>query len=228
MHQIDSNRLRLATVGVALALLAGLLLTACGGSSSNSQSGKTTAKAPGASGGRFGARGTAMRTCLQKNGITLPERKKGAQGTTPGAGGPFGAGGTGGGAAPKLPNGVTRAQMQAALRKCGGGQFPKGGKGFAAQGAQRFAKFAACMRKDGVNLPKPNTSGKGPIFNTKGIDTTSASFKAADAKCERELAPSGARPGGQGAPGAGAQPGPPTVTPGQAPGGEAGGGAPGE
>jgi hypothetical protein len=86
------------------------------------------------------------------------------------------------------------------------------------------------MRKNGVNLPKPNTSGKGPIFNTKGIDTTSASFKAADAKCVRELTPSGAQPGGPGAPGAGgAQPSPRAATPGQVPGGgEAGGAAPGE
>jgi hypothetical protein len=230
MPQINSNRLRLAAVSAILVLLAALLLAACGGSSSNGSSRTSAAKTAGVAGGRFGARGAALRTCLQKSGITLPERKKGSPRGGPGAGGPFGAGGTGAGAAPKLPNGVTRAQLQAALKQCGGGQFPKGGKGFAGRSTQRFAKFAACMRKNGVNLPKPNTSGKGPIFNTKGIDTTSASFKAADAKCVRELAPSGARPGAQGAPGAdGAQPAPPTATPGQAPGGgEAGGAAPGE
>jgi hypothetical protein len=229
MPQINSNRLRLAAVSAILVLLAGLLLAACGGTSSNSSSSKNAAKTASGAGSRFGARGAALRTCLQKNGITLPERK-GSQRGAPGTGGPFGAGGAGASAAPKLPNGVTRAQLQAALKKCGGGQFPKGGKGFAAGGAQRFAKFAACMRKNGVNLPQPNTTGKGPIFNTKGIDTTSASFKAADAKCVRELAPSGARPGGQGAPGAGgAQPGPPAATPGAAPGGgKAGGAAPSE
>jgi hypothetical protein len=202
MPQITSNRLRAAAASALLVLLAGLLLAACGGASSSKSSSSTSstgtsAKAAGGAGRQFGARSAALRTCLQKNGITLPKLKAG-QRRTPGAGGPFGAGGAG--AAAKLPNGVTRAQFQAALKKCGGTQF-RGGKGFAAGGAERFAKFAACMRKNGVKLPQPNTSGKGPIFNTKGIDTTSASFKAADAKCVRELRPSSAQPGGQGAPG---------------------------
>jgi hypothetical protein len=221
MPQITSNRLRAAAASALLVLLASLLLAACGGGSSSKSSSSTgtstAAKATGRAGGQFGARGAALRTCLQKNGITLPKRKAGQHGA-PGAAGPFGAGGAG--TAAKLPGGVTRAQFQAALKKCGGSQF-RGGKSFAAGGAQRFAKFAACMAKNGVKLPQPNTSGKGPIFNTKGIDTTSASFKAADAKCIRELRPSGgAQPGGQGAPGAGAQ-----GTPGAAP-GEASVGAP--
>jgi hypothetical protein len=81
------------------------------------------------------------------------------------------------------------------------------------------------MRKNGVKLPQPNTSGKGPIFNTKGIDTTSASFKAADAKCVRELRPGGsAQPGGRAAPGGGT-PGTPGIPGGAAP-GEAPAGAP--
>jgi hypothetical protein len=214
MPQITSNRLRAAATSALLVLLAGLLLAACGGGSSSksSSSSSTSSSAKAASsGGQFGAHGAALRTCLQKNGITLPKVKAG-QRRTPGAGGPFGAG-----AAAKLPNGVTRAQFEAALKKCGGMQF-RGGKGFAAGGAQRFAKFAACMRKNGVKLPQPNTSGKGPIFKTKGIDTTSASFKAADAKCVRELRPSGAQPGGQRAPGSGTQGAP----------GAPGGAAPGE
>jgi hypothetical protein len=220
MPQITSNRLRVAAAGAVLVLLAGLLLAACGGSSKSSSSttaGTSTAKTTTGGRGQLGQRGAALRTCLQKNGITLPERKAGQRGGTPGAGGPFGAGGAGG--APRLPKGVTRAQLQAAFKKCGGGQFRGGGKGFAAGGAQRFAKFAACMRKNGVNLPRPNISGKGPVFNTKGIDTTSSSFKAADAKCARELRPSGSpRPGSQGAPGAGAQ-GAPGAVPGEAPAG---------
>ncbi|HXP37490.1 MAG TPA: hypothetical protein VN817_06975 [Solirubrobacteraceae bacterium] len=216
MPQITSNRLRAAATSALLVLLAGLLLAACGGGSSSksSSSTSTSAKAAGGAGRQFGARGAALRTCLQKNGVTLPKLKAGRR-RTPGAGGPFGAGGAG--AAAKLPNGVTRAQLEAALKKCGGTRF-RGGKGFAAGGAQRFAKFAACMRKNGVKLPQPNTSGKGPIFNTKGIDTTSASFKAADAKCAAELRPSAsAQPGGQGAPGAGAPGAPGGAAPGEAP-----------
>jgi hypothetical protein len=36
-------------------------------------------------------------------------------------------------------------------------------------------------------VPAPNTSGTGPVFNTKGLDTTSATFKAAQSKCSSLL-----------------------------------------
>ncbi len=70
------------------------------------------------------------------------------------------------------------------------------GKGPAGGARQRFnnptfkralAKFATCMRENGVNIPAPNTSGSGPIFSTKGIDTTSAQFKTAETKCSGDL-----------------------------------------
>jgi hypothetical protein len=203
MPHIDSNR-RKPAAAIFIALLAVLLLTACGGSSKSSSS--TAAATSGAkttnggnARGQFGARGAALRTCLQKNGITLPQRKPGQQGN--GKDGPFGGGGGGGGL--QLPKGVTRAQLQAAFKKCGGGSFRGGGRALTGPGgAQRFAKFSACMRKNGVDLPAPNTSGKGPIFDTKGIDTKSAAFKAADAKCVRELVPNG----GSGGAGGGAAP----------------------
>jgi hypothetical protein len=44
-------------------------------------------------------------------------------------------------------------------------------------------KFAACLRSHGIHIPPPDTSGKGPLFNTKGLDTTSAKFTAARDKC---------------------------------------------
>lgn len=213
MADIDSNRLKPAA-GVLVVLLAGLLLMACGGSSESSSGTSSTASATKTGSGTRGqsrARGAALRTCLQKNGIELPQPRPGQRGQG-GKGGPFGAGGAAGGL--QLPKGVTRAQLQAAFKKCGGASFRGSGRGIqGAGGAQRFAKFSACMRKNGVNLPAPNTSGKGPIFNTKGINTKSATFKAADAKCVRELVPNGGPGGAQGA----------------APGGGAGGGAsPGE
>jgi hypothetical protein len=199
MPHIDSNRRKPAAAAVLVAVLAGLLLTACGGSSKGSSSTSSTAsatKTAAGARGQSGARGAALRSCLQKRGITLPQRKPG-QRAQQGKAGPFGAGGAGGGL--QLPKGVTRAQLQAAFKKCGG-SFGGGGRGIqGAGGAQRFAKFSACMRKNGVNLPAPNTSGKGPIFNTKGIDTKGAAFKAADAKCVRELVPNGGRGGAQGA-----------------------------
>ena len=107
--------------------------------------------------------------------------------------GPGGADGfPGGGAAgggPKLPSGVTRAQYEAALKKCGGGTFRGGATARLKNPAYLTAltKFAACMRENGVNVPAPDTSGKGPIFDTKGIDTSSSQFKTAESKCSSDL-----------------------------------------
>lgn len=231
MNQINGNRRRSsarrhrpAATALTLALIAlALLLSACGGSSSKSAATTAASKAAGGARGQFAQRGAALRECLQKNGITLPKRNPG-QARKPGTSAPFG-GAAGGG--PQLPKGITRTQLQAALKKCGGGGRFAGRGGLAsAAGRQRFAKFATCMKADGVNLPAPNTTGKGPIFNTKGIDTTSAKFKAAESKCMHELTPGGT--GGAGGTGAGApgaaqgETGGPAGTPGGPPVGEAG------
>ncbi|HUA74409.1 MAG TPA: hypothetical protein VL988_06600 [Solirubrobacteraceae bacterium] len=231
MPRTHGNRHARPTAAAALLIvLAALGLAACGGSTKGSST-ATNASATGPNGkrgGQFAARATALRACLQKEGITLPKRPSGQGGGSSGTGGAPGGGGYGGpygapyggqppagagggrgpfgdraGGGPQLPKGVTRAQFEAALKKCGSGAFRRGGRGFdTAAGRQRFAKFAECMRKNGVKLPSPNTSGNGPIFNTKGIDTNSAAFKAADAKCQKELRPSG----GTGGTGGGAAP----------------------
>jgi hypothetical protein len=215
MPHLHSNRRPLAASAIVLALLLACLgLAACGGSSKSSSSttatnaaatststtgatGTTGKGAGGPSSGRF----AALRECLQKNGITLPKRSPGQR--RPGGAGGF-LGGGGGAAGPQLPQGVTRAQYEAALKKCGGNAFAGGGK-------RRFdsptfkaalAKFATCMHENGVNIPAPNTSGSGPIFNTKGIDTASTQFKTAETKCSSDLR-AGFRggAGGSGAPG---------------------------
>lgn len=44
--------------------------------------------------------------------------------------------------------------------------------------------FTDCLRKNGINMPKPKTSGHGlPLPSTKGINTRSAQYRAATAKC---------------------------------------------
>ena len=58
-----------------------------------------------------------------------------------------------------------------------------------------LAKFATCLNQNGVKVPAPNTSGKGPVFDTKGIDTSSAQFKAAEKKCQSDLSGAFHRPG---------------------------------
>jgi hypothetical protein len=155
-----------------------------------------------------------LRECLKKEGIELPARKAGQPGK-PGAGGPggfFGGGTPGGGL--KLPKGVTKAQYEAAIKKCGGG-FRRGNfaGGFGARVSsasykKALASFVKCMSSNGITLPTPNTSGKGPVFDTSKVDVNTTKFKAADAKCASLLR--FARPGaGAGAGAAGGYGGPP-------------------
>ncbi len=193
MPQIDRHSSKPVTAVLLLVLLlASIALGACGGSSNSSTTSASaaaaTSTAPAPSGttapGTLAGRFAALRECLQKNGITLPKRTPG-QARPPG-GGFLGGGGTG----PTLPQGVTRAQYEAAVKKCGG--FARGGFGGGARVAsphfkEALAKFAACMNENGIKLPAPNTSGKGPIFNASGLNTSSAQFKAAETKCRSVL-----------------------------------------
>jgi hypothetical protein len=204
---------RRPAVAAALVLLpASLGLAACGGSSSTTTTkASTSASASTATPGgattpgstthpgltpQGEARLKTLRACLQKDGITLPQRTPGQR---PGGTGGF----LGAGHGPQLPKGMTRAQYEAAIKKCGGGAF--GSPAFRDRRfrnpatKQALTKFADCMRKNGVNVPEPNTSGSGPIFDTKGIDTASTQFKSAETTCAAELR--GAfRPGAAGAP----------------------------
>jgi hypothetical protein len=199
MPQLMSSRRRRsrAAAGILLVALASMALAACGGSSNSSSSSATTSAsatttptktAPGALGTAGAGRFLALRECLKKNGVTLPQRK-------PGAGGFLGG-----------PQGANKANYEAALKKCGRGFVPGRGRFGSTlntpQAKQALAKFASCLRENGVNVPAPNTSGKGAVFGTKGINTRSSAFKAAESKCRTDLrgafgaTPGAARPGG--------------------------------
>jgi hypothetical protein len=195
MRHTDTYHRRSVPATGLILLLACLGLAACGGSSGSSSSTTTVAANTAPSGGRAtgpanatigpaGGRFAAMRACLAKEGITLPQRTPG-QPRTPGAGGFLGVGPGGG---PQLPKGVTRAKFEAALKKCGGGgAFAVHARLGNPAVSKTLATFAACMRQHGINLPSPNSSGTGPVFSTKGIDTASAKFKAAETKCQSVL-----------------------------------------
>ncbi len=187
-------------LAVLLALSVCVGLAACGGSSKNASTtasaSASPAAAPGGPSGPSGATGdfrarfAAVRECLEKSGITPPQR-------TPGQGAP--GGGFLGGGGPHLPSGVSREKYEAALKKCGlpthFGRFGATGGFQSPRRTAAFTKFASCMREHGINLPAPNTSGSGPVFDTKGLDTTSPQFKAALGTCRSELTEF-ARPGG--------------------------------
>ncbi|HTW43045.1 MAG TPA: hypothetical protein VMD79_12090 [Solirubrobacteraceae bacterium] len=212
MPHINSKSAKPAIVLLVLALVS-VMLAACGGSSNPSTGSSTSTSTSKASesasattpttstAGPKAGHSSKLRECLQKEGVTLPKRE-------PGKGGRGFFGGAGGA---KPPAGESLSKLRAALKKCGGaaGGFTGGGHFFNSPAVkQAYAKFASCMRANGVNLPEPNTSGKGPVFNTKGIETSSSTFKSAEAKCRSDLV--GAfrvRPGihaGAGASGAGA------------------------
>lgn len=130
---------------VALTILgACAALAACGGStnsSGTSSSGtsspsSTTAKSPTAAAkGRPGPSSSqfaALRTCLRKQGITLPSAPTGTSRPS-GTAKPGAAGARAGGF--QLPKGISSAKYQAALKKCGAGGFTPGAGGTPPGGA---------------------------------------------------------------------------------------------
>jgi hypothetical protein len=132
----------------------------------------------------------------------------GGNGGPPGGGLPGGGGGAGG--AGGAGAGMTTAQrekLQAALKACGA-STPTGGRQRTAPDVNSAAyrksieAYAACVRKNGFDLPKPNFSGKGPIFDPDEVDQTDATFKKASAACQSTLR-QGQGQGGGGASGSG-------------------------
>jgi hypothetical protein len=94
---------------------------------------------------------------------------------------------------------VSRAQFEAAMKACGAPNLGKAGGGRlnSPQFTARITKFAACLREHGVDVPPPDTSGNGPIFNTSKVDTKSSKFRIAVRACRPLIAtrpPSGTAP----------------------------------
>jgi hypothetical protein len=120
----------------------------------------------------------------------------------------------GGAATSTAPRSSTQSATHGTQSTTPGIAPPRGGRGFARPGGagprtvnpafrQGLAKFATCLKQNGVDVPNPNASGKGPIFSTKGIDTKSAKFRAATMKCRNILIGAFRRPPGAAPPAAG-------------------------
>jgi hypothetical protein len=192
-----------------LAVLASLTVAACGGSSKSPTTASTKTSAAATTPATTPATTTAttastpaktsttpskttttpaaspkvaiasLRACLSAHGINLPNT-----GSTPLALLR---------AAAKLPPGVSRSRYQSVVRACVGAQLPSSGRTVKParvtnpRVVQALRQFAACMRQHQVNLPEPNTSGKGPVFDTKGINTSSPQFRTALVACSATL-----------------------------------------
>jgi hypothetical protein len=204
-----------------VALVATLAIAACGSSSSNSTSTKVASAAGGTSttgSGAFAAQRQKLDACLKSHGVTLPTRRfTPGTGTTPGGGAPGGGGGGGGGflfgggGGGGAGRGAFRNSKDAkAFQACRADLGFRGGAGrFGGGFRPHFSKtvidnFVACVRKNGYNLPTPNTSGTGAIFPSS-LRNNPTFLKAAKA-CESILT-AGFRGGAGGAPGGGAPPG---------------------
>jgi hypothetical protein len=207
----------------AVVLALGCVIAACGsasGSSGASSTSATTTTASAAAGGAGGGASSAQRaklvTCLKQHGVTLPARPQGARGAPPGGAAPGGGTGTattgtgttgtsttGTGTTPRrgfFGGGgrfANNPKLRAAFQACGAQFGFRGGAagGFRGRLSQAaVTKYVTCVRQHGYNLPKPNFSGKGPVFPAN--IRNNAKFQAASRACQSLLAP--ARPSGSG------------------------------
>jgi hypothetical protein len=137
---------------ILIGVTAALALAACGGSSSGGANGTATrtADAPtdtgasastspritttGTTGAKPGASATAYRKCLEAHGAGLPR-------LVPGPGGSVALGHI------EPPKGVSQATFKAAAKACGGATR--------VDNRANEARFIACMRTNGVNVPTP-------------------------------------------------------------------------
>jgi hypothetical protein len=199
-------------VAIAALLLAlAALLAACGSSSSGgstsaaSSAASTTASATGPVGRPDFAR---LRACLQQQGVTLPRPPAVAPGQAQPPGRVVRRDFRPRGLFLSRLSSAQRARLSAAMQKCGApfGRFRRFGPDFRSPAFRRaLAAYVACVRRNGFDLPAPNTSGSGPIFDPRTVNRQDPRFIAANARCQQLLAaarpapPGGAPPpSGQG------------------------------
>ena len=179
------KRARRFILPTAAVMLVALAVVGCGSSSSTSSPSNASANASATS---ASGRRAAIEACLKKQGINLPQRPPGAP--RRGGRGLFGGGGAGG------PNNPNAQKIRQALQKCGI-NFPFRGRRFNSP-AYRAAinKFVACVRRNGFNLPAPNLSGSGPVFDPSKVNRNDPKFVAAAKKCSSVLPRRGFGPPG--------------------------------
>jgi len=205
MHRITGTRRNPAGAAMAGAVLALLVLTGLGlaacGSSGSPPATSASASAPAAT----GASGvTAPSGSNKQSGSHTPARSHRPPGATspPSSTRPSESNKPSGSHTPSVQqspqaaalraclaryglNKPTSGQITEALQKCG--SLLSGGGHATPAAKERYKKYAACMRENGANLPEPNTSGVGPVFETKGLETNTPQWRAAREKCRSVL-----------------------------------------
>ncbi len=168
MLRFDRNHGTRDLISLLAGALAVVLVSACSGSLGGPVAVKTTLGLRG----HFAEKVNALRTCLKKNGATLPRSESGSS-----------------------PNVRVRSgdKLQSARKKCGESPLPLGANETTSATTTvshpNVAKFTACMRANGVRLGTTGTSEAGGPLSARGINSRSATFKVAEAKCIHELTP---------------------------------------
>ena len=191
-----------ASVAIAIAI-ASVVLAACGGSSNSSTS--SSASSSTAANARPAARtlsttnpppAGASRPCWRRGSSRSLRRRArmheqaGRGAADPQSGATTWAGGL---RSRRLAEGSDAPALRSGAAAGAGGSFPRGrlpglrNRYGTAAGKKALAKFASCMRENGVNIPAPNTSGNGPVFKTNALHVSSAAFRKAYAKCSSDL-----------------------------------------
>jgi hypothetical protein len=192
--RMDSARARsssrLALIVLAIAIACGLVVAACGSSSTTSSTSSTTSATSGTSGtsgttpsagsatATAGGSFVAYRSCLKAHGVTLPT---GGGFPRPAGGAPTSTTPTATGTTGRPALGTTANQK--ALTACAGLRPAGAGRGLGGRGVNStnpaFAKFQACLK-------------------SHGVQTGAAPSSSATAACRSLLPAGGFRPGGAG------------------------------
>jgi hypothetical protein len=176
-------------VGFAVPLLAGLVLSGCGGGSAGASA--TTTTKPVASEAAFA-------NCLKSHGVTLPSRPAGSgsnpagSGTFP-TGGSFPSGGFGGGGGGGFGGG--NSKFAAAFQACASLRPAGSGRGFGTGGSAAstlaLKTYVNCLTIHGVTIP----SGSAETTALRALFTNpTAKDKTAEAACATLRPRFGGRP----------------------------------
>lgn len=118
-----------------------------------------------------------LNTCLKSQGIADPESSAKAadvERTIPALLGTAGV---------PVPNGVTKVQYEAALKRCGVNVRVGRVSITSPLLEQRIMSLRSCLVNNGFTLPPPDFPGPGPVLETAGIDLGSARWMATAMGC---------------------------------------------